>query len=76
MINSKDFANTVQMEQAILEIRRYQVAYIQANNVKGIMVKWKKGWYAVYSHSGVSFYRSGQFRDMTDVLERHLPKRR
>jgi hypothetical protein len=70
MLNIRDFADIEQMELAIKEIRRYQAAYIKANKTKGIMVKWKKGWFAVQSQSGISFYRGADFFNMTGVLER------
>ncbi len=67
----KDFSDTTQMELAILEIRRYQTAYIKANG-DGIMVKWKKGWYALCNPIGISFHRPTAFRNMTDVLEKRI----
>jgi len=70
-MNSKEFTDTMQMELAIHDIRRYQQAYKKANNVNGIMVKWKKGWFAVYQpRTGISYHRPLEFRNMTDVLEK------
>ena len=69
-LDSRDFSDTVQMESAIRDIRRYQAAYVKANGVSGILVKWMKGWFAVKSNLGYSFYRPTTFRNMTDVLEK------
>lgn len=72
-LNSRDFSDIVLMQFAILDIQRYQRAYIKVNNVKGVMVKWKKGWFAVYGKwTGWSFYRPTEFRNMTDRLEARI----
>ena len=68
-LNIKGFSDTVQMEFAIADIRRYQQAYMKANNVKGIMVKYKKGWYAIGKGAFGHFVRPTEFRKMTDALE-------
>lgn len=69
-LDGKDFSDTTQMEFAIHDIRRYQRAYIKANNVEGILVKWKKGWFAIKQKmSGYTFHRPTEFRNMTDTLE-------
>ena len=68
------FADTMQMELAIKDIRRYQAAYL-ASNSKPVLVRWIKGWYAVGSKGdGVRFYRPTEFRNMTDTLEKRRPK--
>ena len=72
-LNSRDFTDTVQMDFAITDIRRYQQAYMGVNNVEGIMVKWKKGWYGIkHPMMGWSFYRPTSFRNMIDALEQRL----
>jgi hypothetical protein len=77
-LDIRDFADTVKMELAIGDIRRYQKAYIEANNVKGVSVKWKLGWFAIKGKiGGYSFYRPTEFRNMTDNLEKRVaPKER
>ena len=70
-LNSRDFSDTVQMELAILDIRRYQRAYMTVNNVKGIMVKYKRGWFMIkHGLIGCTFHRPTKFRNMIDVLEK------
>ncbi len=69
-MHSREFTDTVLLEFVIRDIRRYQAAYKKANNVKEILVKWKKGWFAVYHpRGGITFHRPTSFRNMTDVLE-------
>ena len=71
--NLRDFSTTEQMEQAICDIRRYQAAYMKANNVDSIiMVKWKKGVYGICDKMGVTFYHSPEFHNMTNVLEKRI----
>lgn len=71
MLDRRDFADTVQMELAIRDIRRYQNAYIKVNNKpKGIMVRYKKGWFLVGDGAYARFVRPTEFRNMTDRLEK------
>ena len=64
----KQFANTVQMKMAIRDIRRYQSAYLRANN-KPILVRWAKGWYAIGTGAFARFVRPTTFRNLADNLE-------
>lgn len=73
-IRIRDFANTVQMEMAIRDIRRYQAAYLAANS-KTILVRWKKGWFATGEGTfAPQFVRPTEFRNMTDRLEARVKK--
>jgi len=75
-LNSRDFTDTVTMELAIQDIRRYQKAYCAVNKVDGILVKWAKGWFAIKTKMcGWSFHRPTSFRNMTDALEQRLRER-
>lgn len=60
-LNARDFSDTVQLEFAIVDIRRYQSAYIKANNADGIMVKYKKGWFAIGKGAYAMFVRPTDF---------------
>ncbi len=71
--NIRDFADSVKMEFAIKDIRRYQHAYMKVNHVGGVMVKWKNGWFAIkHKLIGYSFHRLTEFCNMTDVLEKRI----
>ena len=74
MHNIKDFLLAGQMELAIADMHRYQKAYKEYNG-KGIVVKYKKGWYAVGEGSN-RFVRPKKLREMTAVLEHRLRERR
>ena len=66
--DTRQFSNTVQLELAIRDIRRYQSAYLKVNN-KPILVRWAKGWYAIGTGAYPSFVRPTEFRNMADNLE-------
>jgi len=69
----KEFADIVKMELAIRDIRRYQNAYIKANNnPDGIMVKYKVGWFAIGTGAFMRFVRPTEFRNMADRLEQRV----
>ena len=68
MKGTRDFANVVQLEFAVHDIRRYQAAYLAANGTP-ITVRWKKGWFAI-GDKDPKFVRPTAFRNMTDVLEK------
>lgn len=70
-MNSVGFADIEQMRLAIADIQRYQHAYMKCNN-KGILVRWKKGWFVVGKKPFENFVRPTAFRNMTDVLERRI----
>lgn len=79
IMHSREFTDTVLLESVIRDIRRYQNAYIKVNNVDGVMVKWKKGWFAIYNPNrayGVSFHRPTSFRNMTDALEQRVKEKK
>lgn len=70
-----EFADTVQMELAIKDIRRYQRAYLACNGVNNVVVRWTKGWYAIGRFESARFVRPTMFRNMADTLEARLLKR-
>jgi len=74
-VHSREFTDTVLLEFVIQDIRRYQNAYMKVNSVNGIMVKWKKGWFAIYSRWGISFHRSTAFRNMITALEQRVKEK-
>ena len=72
-MHTREFTDIVLLEFAIRDIRRYQDAYKKANKVKGILVKWKKGWFAIYHpRGGIIYKRPTSFRNMTDALEQRI----
>jgi len=75
-LNPSAFADKAQMAFAISDISRYQAAYMAVNNVKGIIVKWRKGWFAIKNPTyGWSFHRPTSFRNMTDALEQRVKEK-
>jgi hypothetical protein len=69
-MNTAGFSDTSKLEMVINDIRRYQNAYINANNKpKGILVRWKSGWFCIGKGELVRYVRPTEFRNMTDRLE-------
>jgi hypothetical protein len=69
-MNVLGFSDTAKLQEAYLDIKRYQDAYFKLYN-RRILVRWKQGWYAIgKGEATVTFRRPTQFRDMIGNLEK------